>query len=97
MQVLFGPLPGADVQIKIGNPAPPLPGPDNASAAEADASSMTTVAQKTDVAGSVTFTVSSKASGRYVLIWFTKLPPMTGHNPNKFQADIFNVVVKGSS
>ena len=97
VQVLFGPLPGADVQIKIGNPSPPLPGPDNASAAEADASSMTTVAQKTDVAGSVTFTVSSKASGRYVLIWFTKLPPMTGHNPNKFQADIFNVVVKGSS
>ncbi len=97
VQVLFGPLSGADVQIKIGNPATPLPGPDNASAAEADASSMTTVAQKTDVAGAVTFTVSSKASGRYVLVWFTKLPPMTGHNPNKFQADIFNVVVKGSS
>ncbi len=97
VQVLFGPLPGADVQIKIGNPATPLPGPDNAAAAQADANGMTTVAQKTDVGGAVTFTVSSKASGRYVLIWFTKLPPMTGHNPNKFQADIFNVVVKGSS
>jgi len=97
VEVTFGPLPGADVQIKIGNPSPPLPGPDNASGAAADAASMTTVAQKTDVAGAVTFTVSSKASGRYVLIWFTKLPPMTGHNPNKFQADIFNVVVKGSS
>ena len=28
---------------------------------------------------------------------FTKLPPMGGDNPHRFQARIFNVVVKGSS
>jgi hypothetical protein len=57
---------------------------------------MTTVAQNPDVpGGTVTFPVTSSATGRYVLIWFTKLPPMAGQ-PDKYQADIFNIVVKGT-
>jgi len=92
--VAFGSIPGADVQIKIGNPATPVPPQNEPTTAEAIASSMTTVAQQSDVSGTVTFPVTSRASGRYVLIWFTKLPPMAGQS-NKYQADIFNIVVKG--
>ena len=92
--IKFGPIPGADVQIKIGNPATPVPPQNAPTTAEAIANSMTTVAQQSDVGGTVTFPVTSSASGRYVLIWFTKLPPMAGE-PNKYQADIFDVIVKG--
>ena len=92
--VTFGSIPGADVQIKIGNPAQPVPPQNEPNVAQAIASSMTTVAQQADVSGTVTFPVTSSATGRYVLIWFTKLPPMAGQ-PSKYQADVFNVVVKG--
>jgi hypothetical protein len=101
--VTFGPEAGANVDIKVGTPAMSLPppsdspDPDQITAGEAFAAAMTTVSQQTDVgAGAVTFSVNSQASGQYVLIWFTKLPPMQS-TPNKYQADIFNVVVKGSS
>jgi len=92
--VMFGPIPGANVQIKIGNPASPVPPQNEPTVAQATANSMTTVAQQDDVGGTVTFPVTSSASGRYILIWFTKLPPMAGQS-NKYQADVFNVVVKG--
>jgi len=92
--VTFGSIPGADVEIKIGNPAQPVPPQDAPSTAQATAGSMTTVAQQDNVSNTVTFPVTSSASGRYVLIWFTKLPPMAGQ-PDKYQADIFNIVVKG--
>jgi hypothetical protein len=96
VQVTFESTPGADVQIKIGNPSNPSPPQNDPAVAQSIASSMTTVAQRSDVTGTVTFPVSSKASGQYILIWFTKLAPMAGH-PNKFQGDISDVVVKGSS
>jgi serine/threonine protein kinase len=92
--VTFGSIPGADVQIKIGNPSTPVPPSNAPDTAEAIANSMATVAQRSDVSGPVTFPVSSSVSGRYVLIWFTKLPPMAGQ-ANKYQADIFNITVKG--
>jgi hypothetical protein len=94
VRVTFGSIPGADVQIKIGNPATPVPPQNAPDTAQAIANSMTTVAQQSDVSNTVTFPVTSTASGRYVLIWFTKLPPMAGQS-NKYQAEIFNVVVKG--
>jgi hypothetical protein len=53
------------------------------------------VASATNVGGLQTFTITSNATGQYVLIWFTKLPPWTGH-PGKFQEQIYNIVVKGS-
>lgn len=99
--VTFGAIPGANVQIRTGTPASPVPPPSNntdAAQAQADvafANALTVVSQQTNVSGTVTFTVSSKASGRYVLIWFTKLPPMAGQS-NKYQADIYNVIVKGT-
>jgi len=96
VQVTFESTPGADVQIKIGNPSNPAPPQNEPAVAESIANSMTTVAQRSDVSGTVTFPVSSKATGQYILIWFTKLAPMASH-PGKFQGDISDVVVKGSS
>jgi serine/threonine protein kinase len=87
VRVTFGSIPGADVQIKLGN---------NNTRAPSTPSSFTTVASATNVAGTHTFAVSSRATGRYVLIWFTKLPPQTAGSSNRFEAKIFNVVVRGS-
>jgi serine/threonine protein kinase len=86
VSVMFGPSPGADVAIKVG---------DSADAVD----SFTTVAQQTGLpGGTTTFDVHSGASGRYVLIWFTKLPPKSSGGPSgSFGASIFNVIVKGSS
>jgi hypothetical protein len=98
VKVTFQSTPGADVQIKIGNPSNPAPPQGNqadVSQAESIAASMPTVAQQSNVSGTVTFTINSSDSGQYVLIWFTKLAPMPDH-PNKFQGSIFNVVVTGS-
>jgi hypothetical protein len=99
--VTFGSISGANVEIKIGTPAAPLPPPSNdpttsqAATGQAFANAMTTVSQQTNVSGTVTFPVSSTATGRYVLIWFTKLPPKAGSS-NEYQADIYKIVVKGT-
>jgi hypothetical protein len=87
VRVTLGPIPGADVQIKLGN---------NNDRAPSTLSSFTTVARGTNLAGTHTFTVSSRATGRYVLIWFTKLPPQSAGSSNRFEAKIYNVVVRGS-
>jgi hypothetical protein len=91
--VVFGPTPGLNVDIKIGNSNAQDPASDAVGQATADA--MPTVASESGVSGQVTFTISSNDTGRYVLIWFTKLPRWIGH-PNKYQAQIYNIVVKGS-
>jgi hypothetical protein len=85
VQIKFGPVPGADVQIKIGN---------SNQQSEATANTMTTVAQADDVSGTTTFTVRNTATGRYVLIWFTRLPPLAGKH-NRYRAEVFNIVVRG--
>jgi hypothetical protein len=98
VKVTFESTPGADVQIKIGNPSNPNPPQGNQAdltQAESIASSMPTVAQQDNVSGTVTFTIHSSASGQYVLIWFTKLAPMAGHT-NQYQGAISDVVVTGS-
>ena len=79
----LGPAPGADVAIEIGN--------DNTLAA-ATLRTFTTVARADDIAGRYTFKTANRGEGRYVLIWFTKLPPA---GPGRFAAQIFNVTVRG--
>jgi hypothetical protein len=81
--VAFGSVPGADVSIEVGN--------DNTRAAST-LSTFTTVARARDIGGTYTFTCTGPARGRYVLIWFTKLPPA---GSGGFQAQIFNIVVRG--
>ena len=83
--VQFGASCCADVEIEIGNDNNPVP---------ATLSTFTEVASSTSAHGSTTFNVTSGASGRYVLIWITRLPPLAG-STNQYEAQIYNVVVRG--
>lgn len=83
--VTFGSIPGADVSLLVGN---------SAARTAANLNSMTTIATATDVSGSTSFRVSGSTAGRYLVIWFTKLPPKRGHG-HLFMAEVFNVAVSG--
>jgi hypothetical protein len=84
--VTFGSPPGADVWVKVGN--------DGTLAASALPSFTTvaTVATADGVGGRHTFTATRAVQARYVLIWFTKLPPVS---PGKYQAQIFSIILHG--
>jgi hypothetical protein len=86
--VTFGDAPGTHVRIEVGN--------NPAGAGSAPPPGFTTLGRSTNAAGQVTFTAHSTKSGEYVLIWFTKLAQQSGQ-PGHYQADVFNVVVRGSS
>jgi hypothetical protein len=83
--VTFGSISGADVKILVGN---------SAARTAANLASMRTVATASDVSGKVTFPVTSSASGRFLVIWFTKLAPMPGRG-HWYDAQVFNVHVRG--
>jgi len=53
-----------------------------------------TVARAADVGGTYTFKAARLTKGRYVLIWFTKLPPA---GTGQFAAEVFGVTVRGWS
>jgi hypothetical protein len=86
--VTFGNVPGTRVRVEVGGTgtgtgsAPP-PG-------------FTTLDRSANAVGDVTFTGHGTTSGEFVLIWFTKLAPQSDQ-PGHYQADVFNVVVRGSS
>jgi hypothetical protein len=86
--VMFGPVPGANVRIEVGNSNVRAP---------ATLRDFTTVARGTGVGGTHIFTAQGTATGRYVLIWLTKLPPKTAGSTSTFEADIYNVIVRGTS
>ncbi len=77
--------PGSDIRLLVGNS-------DERSAA--NLGSMKTVATATNVSGKVTFRIKSPAKGRFLVIWFTKLPPKSGSGP-LYMAQVFNVAVRG--
>ncbi|HWG62992.1 MAG TPA: protein kinase family protein [Streptosporangiaceae bacterium] len=82
--VTFGSTPGANVAIEVGN---------NNAVAPSSLGSFRTVAKAKNIGGTYTFKAAGSATGRYVLVWFTKLPPRTG---NTYEASIYNIVVRGS-
>jgi serine/threonine protein kinase len=85
LQVLFGPNVGANVEIKVTN-SQPSPGA---------AGGLPTVAQATNVGNTQTFSLKHPATGQYIVIWLTRLPPRIGGS-DQYQAEIYNVVVRGS-
>jgi len=83
--IKFGPTPGADVQLKVGN---------SDARSQANLASMTTVASASGIGGSYTFHVTSKTAGQFLVIWFTKMPPASsGH----FMAQVFTVMIRGTT
>ena len=86
--VKFGPVPGANVQIKVGN---------SDARSAANLNSMTTVASETNVSGTTTFQIPHPVSGQYLVIWFTKLPPLSGQ-AGKYEEAIYSPIqIKGTS
>jgi O-antigen/teichoic acid export membrane protein len=80
VRVLLGRLPGAYFQVRVG--------------AVASLTGLPAVAQASDVGGRVSLHLTSPARGRYVLIWFTQLPPADASS-GTFQASVYNVTVEG--
>jgi hypothetical protein len=85
--VTFGKIPGADVQIKVG---------DNPTRSPANLASMTTVGSATDVSGLHVFTMPKGTRAQYIVVWFTRLPPEAGSHGHKFLGQIFSIAVKGN-
>jgi hypothetical protein len=85
--VTFGNVPGTHVRIAVGN---------NAAATGSAPPGFTTLGRSANATGQVTFTGHRARSGEFVLIWFTKLAPQADQSRH-YQADVFNVVVRGSS
>ena len=85
--VEFGPTSGADVAIEVGNDGSRTP---------ASLGTFKTVAQAKGLGGTHTFQARSAATGRYVLVWFTRLPPQAGGPNSHYEAEIFNIIMKGS-
>jgi serine/threonine protein kinase len=83
--VLFGSTCCTHVDIELGN---------TSTATQAALRTFTAVKSSTTAQGSTTFDVTSQATGRYVLIWITDLPPLAD-NPGKFETLIYNVSVHG--
>ncbi|HEX6518846.1 MAG TPA: protein kinase family protein [Streptosporangiaceae bacterium] len=83
LTVKFGAACCAHVSIGIGNSNSP-----------SAMSSFTTVANAANAAGTYTFNITGKATGRYVLIWFSSLPPL---NNGTYQAQIYDVIARGTN
>ena len=78
VQLSLGDTSGADLQLRAGG-TPSL-------------ASLQTVATSSNAGGTVQLSLSSPAHARYLLIWFTLLPP---DNAGTYQASIYNIAVKG--
>jgi hypothetical protein len=79
VRVHLGESVGADLQVRLGDTAG---GPADLSA----------VASASDVGGTVHLTLAKAERGRYILIWFTKLPP---NSTGKYQVNVYSVTVDG--
>ena len=84
--ITFDSQPGADVKLLTGN---------SSARSKQNLQSMTQLAAQNNVSGTVTFKITSPATGRYLAIWFTRLPPQPGA-AGKYEARIYNVVVRGT-
>jgi hypothetical protein len=78
VRIYLDPYRGANLQLRVGN------------AATVDG--LKTVARASDVGGTVSLRLREPARARYLLIWFTLLPP---NGAGQFQASVYRVVVSG--
>lgn len=84
VKVTFGQMPGTHARVEVGN-----------SDSGFTPAGFTTLAHTNDAVNTITFTGDKAVTGQFVLIWFTKLAQKQG-SAGEFQADVFNVTVRGS-
>ncbi|HXL16490.1 MAG TPA: hypothetical protein VN961_03100, partial [Streptosporangiaceae bacterium] len=84
--VTFSSQPGASVKLLVGN---------SAARSKQNLASMKTIASAQSPTGALTFRIKGQPTGRYLVVWFTQLPPQAG-NKGKYEAEIFNVAVRGA-
>jgi cytoskeletal protein RodZ len=77
--ITLGPAAGADLQLRVGD-TPAL-------------ADLPVAASASDAAGTVSLRLAPAARARYVLIWFTLLPP--NGVAGQFQASVYHVQVSG--
>jgi hypothetical protein len=87
VQVTVGTLGSTTAEIYVGN---------SATMSKTALSNFTLVGQKTTGKGTLTYPVSSKAAGRYVLVWLTGNLPANPDSPGQYQGRIYNVALRGS-
>jgi hypothetical protein len=75
------------VEIKVGS---------SSARSAANVNSMTTIASAANVSGTYTFHATKAVPGKYVVIWFTKLPPMQGKH-GWYMGQVFSVSIKGTT
>ncbi len=85
LTIQFGTTCCTHVQIELGN---------TSTVSQAALGTFTPVQSSAAAANSTTFNVTSKATGRYVLIWITDLPPLAG-STGHFETLIYDVTVRG--
>ena len=71
---------GVNLQLKVGD--------------STDPQDFRVVATADNTGGTVRLTLRHPASARYLLIWFTRLPPA---GPDRFQAEVYGITVRGSA
>jgi hypothetical protein len=87
VKIQFGTSCCTHVEVEIGNDDTP----------DAAALRTFTALQSSDTAAGVTtFNVTSDATGQYVLIWITDLPPRVGGS-GQYESLIYNVILQGSA
>jgi hypothetical protein len=79
VHLVLGTSVGADIQVQVENSVLPAELPVGASAS--------------DVGGDVQLRLTTPKRGRYVLIWFTRLPPSSA---GKNQVDVYSAAVYGT-
>ena len=85
VSVTFGSQPGAQVELRVGN---------SNARSQQNLDSMKVVASASSPTGAFNFKIKGPAVGRYLVVWFTKLPPAPGGG--KYEAQVFNVAVRGA-
>ena len=87
VDVLFGSNCCTTAEIYLGN---------SSAKSKSALNSFKLVSPSAAASGNHVFKTSGDATGRYVLIWITSLPPKEG-SANQFQALIYNVIVRGAA
>jgi hypothetical protein len=85
--VTFDSEPGAQVRLLVGN---------SAARSKANLDSMATIASASSPTGTYTFRIAGRTVGQYLVIWYTRLAPSPSQK-GTYQAEIFNVVVRGTT